>query len=89
MPAAASNEVFTYKEALKEEDFQAFIKAMIKEIRDHEMREHWTLIRRDDMPSDQRTIMSIWSFKRKRYPDGTLNKHKARICAHGGMQTWG
>ena len=33
--------------------------------------------------------MSIWSFKRKRYPDGTLNKHKARLCAHGGMQTWG
>jgi hypothetical protein len=41
------------------------------------------------MPSDQKTIMSIWSFKRKRYPDGTLNKYKARICAHGGMQTWG
>jgi hypothetical protein len=33
--------------------------------------------------------MSIWSFKRKRYPDGTLNKHKACLCAHGGMQTWG
>ncbi len=23
------------------------------------------------------------------FPDGTLNKHKARLCAHGGMQTWG
>ena len=89
MSAAASNEVFTYKEALKQDDFREFIKAMVKEIRDHEMREHWTLIQRDDMPSDQKTIMSIWSFKRKRYPDGTLNKHKARICAHGGMQTWG
>jgi hypothetical protein len=21
--------------------------------------------------------------------DGTLNKHKARICVHGGMQQWG
>jgi hypothetical protein len=29
------------------------------------------------------------SFKQKRYPDGTLNKHKACPCAHGGMQTWG
>ena len=36
-----------------------------------------------------KTIMSIWSFKRKRFPDGSLNKHKARLCAHGGMQTWG
>jgi hypothetical protein len=41
------------------------------------------------MPADTKTIMAIWSFKRKRFPDGTLNKHKARLCAHGGMQTWG
>ena len=33
--------------------------------------------------------MEICSFKRKRYPDGSLNKHKARLCAHGGQQTWG
>ncbi len=41
------------------------------------------------MPANSKTIMSIWSFKRKRYPDGTLNKHKAKLCAHGRMQTWG
>jgi hypothetical protein len=40
------------------------------------------------MPSDTKTIMSIWSSKQKRFPDGTLNKHKARLCAHGGMQPW-
>jgi len=34
-------------------------------------------------------IMAIWSFKRKRYPDGSLNKHEARLYAHGGQQTWG
>ena len=33
--------------------------------------------------------MSIWSFKRKRSPAGQLLKHKARLCAHGGMQKWG
>ena len=33
--------------------------------------------------------MSIWNFKRKRFPDGSLNKHKARLCAHGGQQQWG
>ena len=41
---------------------------------------------RSEMPSNTKTIMGIWSFKRKRLPDGTLNKHKARLCAHGGMQ---
>ena len=42
-----------------------------------------------DMPVDAKTIMAIWSFKRKCFSDGTLNKHKARLCAHGAMQTWG
>ena len=32
-----------------------------------------------------KTILSIWYFKRMRFPDGILMKHKARLCAHGGM----
>jgi hypothetical protein len=85
----ALNETFSYNQALKQEDFCKFIKAMMVEVSDHESRDHWTLTKRCDMPEDTKTIMSIWSFKRKRYPDGTLNKHKACLCAHGGMQTWG
>ena len=34
-------------------------------------------------------IMMIWLFKRKRYPDGTLNKYKVGLCCHGGQQQWG
>jgi hypothetical protein len=36
-----------------------------------------------------KTIMAIWSFKCKQFPGGTLNKHKACLCAHGGQQLWG
>eukprot|EP00957_Ditylum_brightwellii_P149501 11385196-Ditylum_brightwellii.AAC.1 len=36
-----------------------------------------------------KTILSIWGFKRKRFPSGELMKHKARLCAHGGMQQRG
>jgi hypothetical protein len=84
----ALNETFTYKQDMKEEDFNDFVLAMVHKVDDHEKRGHWTIIQHCDMPADSKTIMSIWSFKRKRYPDGTLNKHKARLCAHGGMQTW-
>ena len=87
--SVASNETFNYKEALQQSDKIEFVKAMVHEVDDHETRKHWTLIRRCDLPDGTKTIMAIWSFKRKRYPDGTLNKHKARLCAHGGMQTWG
>jgi Reverse transcriptase (RNA-dependent DNA polymerase). len=83
------NEVHTYKEAMIQEDAKDFIQDMLKEIGDHKSRGHWTMIQRGDMPINAKTILSIWSFKRKRHPDGRLNKHKARICAHGGMQKWG
>jgi hypothetical protein len=62
---------------------------MVNEVDDHESQVHWTLTKCCDLLPGTNTIMSIWSFKRKQYPDGTLNKHKARLCAHGGMQTWG
>ncbi len=85
----ASNKTFTYKQAMREKGYHKFVKAMIKEVDDHKNRNYWTIMRHCDMPVEAKTIMSIWSFKRKKYPDGSLSKHKARFCAHGGMQTWG
>ncbi len=81
--------MFIYKQALREPDYHDFIKAMVHKVHDHKKRDHWACMQRSDMPENTKTIMSIWSFKRKRFPDGTLNKHKACLCAHGGMQTWG
>ena len=86
---ATSNECFTYSQMLREEDNKQFFKAMEVELDDHEVQNHWTLMERNNMPPGAKTIMAIWSFKRKRFPDGSLNKHKARLCAHGGQQTWG
>ena len=84
-----TNETYNFKQAMAESDREDFLAAMVKEIEDHSSREHWELMPRNGMPYGTKTIWSIWSFKRKRHPDGTLNKHKARLCAHGGMQVWG
>ena len=67
----------------------ALVEAMKKEISDHESRGHWTVIERKSLPANVKPIKAIWSIKRKRKLDGELLKHKARICAHGGMQQWG
>ena len=83
------NESYTFREMLKQSDAAEFIKAMMKESSDHESRGHWTVIPRHKKPPDVKTILAIWAFKRKRYPDGRINKWKARLCAHGGMQTYG
>ena len=62
---------------------------MVHGVEDHESQDHWTCMQRCGMPKNTKIVMSIWSFRRRRYPDGTLDKHKARLCAHGGMQIWG
>ena len=31
-------------------------------------------------------LNAIWSYRRKRRPDGTLLKYKSRICADGSQQ---
>ena len=85
----SSNEVFTFWQAMKEPDKAEFKEAMDKEIDDHTKREHWELVPRSSMPKGKKPIKSIWSMKRKRNPIGELLKHKARLCAHGGMQQWG
>lgn len=84
-----NNECYTFKEMLSQPDRKEFLEAMLKETAEHESREHWTVVLRSTMLTDVKPIQAIWSFKRKRFPDGSLNKHKARLCAHGGMQQWG
>ena len=84
-----TNETFTFREAMRQEDKLSFVDAMEKEILDHEEGCHWSIVHRSTLPNTARPIKAIWSFKRKRKPDGELLKHKARLCAHGGMQQWG
>lgn len=85
----ADNDTFTFRNMLKQKDRAEFIKAMLVEIQAHESRNHWTVHLRSSLPPKAKTILAIWSFKRKRRPDGSITKHKARLCAHGGMQRWG
>lgn len=49
---------------------------------------HWEVVNRSSLPASVKTIQAIWSFKRNRFPDSALDKFKARLCAHDGMQQW-
>ena len=83
--AKEANESYTLKEMIQQDDQNQFVEAMTKEIVDHTKSKHWEIIPRSQMPRVIKPIMEIWSFKRKRYPDEKLNKHKARLCVHGGL----
>ena len=69
---------------------------MIKEVESHKFRIHWTLTKSSQVKNKHKNrdgklknILSIWYFKRKRFPYGKLIKHKSTLCKHGGMQQWG
>ena len=74
---------------MKQDNKLAFVDAMEKEISHHKKGGHWSIVHYDTLLNKARPIKEIWSFKRKRKQDGGLLKHKACLCAHGGMLKWG
>ena len=88
-PDITTNETFTLCESMKQEDRLSFVDAMEKEIHDHEKGGHWNVVHLNTITNKANPIKPIWSFKKKRKPDGELSKHKFCLCSHGGMQQWG
>ena len=81
-------ECFTFRQAMKRLDRILFVATTEKYINPHGEGNHLMIIQRSSIPETVKTIKSIWSFKRKRKPDGRLLKLKAQIFDHGGMTQW-
>ena len=84
-----TNECFTFRNDMKQEEKMPFLDAIEKEILDHKNGKHRSIFHRNTLPNKARPIKAIWSFRHKQKPYGELLKHKARLCDHGGMQQWG
>ena len=76
-------------------DKSYFILVMIKKFESHEEIIHLKIIKKSEVNNKHKnkdgklkTILSVWSFKRKRFPYGILIKHTSRLCLHGLMQQW-
>jgi hypothetical protein len=76
-----------YGEMLGAEDRPQFVAAMKKEI--DGLQDILEVVTRTSLPPDVKPLPAIWAFRRKRNPDWTINKWKARINAHGGRQQHG
>ena len=71
-------------------DAPEFMKAMELEIEQLESMQAWEEVPRQKAIDEGRKIFdSVWAFKRKRYPDGSVNKLKARLCERGDQQEEG
>ena len=47
------NETYTFNDMMKQDDRKDFILAMLDEIKVHEDRDYWTLMKRVDVPSSK------------------------------------
>jgi hypothetical protein len=76
----------TLKEAMNGPDAAGFMKAMEIELDTLITMKAFKVI---DKKPWMNVVSSVWAFKRKRYPDGSIRKLKARICARGFEQIEG
>jgi hypothetical protein len=81
-------DTMTFEQAMRQPDREKFIEAMVKELDDHTNNGHWEIVHHS-AAKNNKPILAVWSMKRKRDPAGEIIKWKARLCAHGGMQTHG
>ena len=90
MLTTANSDTMYYHQAMKQHDAPQFVDAIINEINDHVQRKHWKLIPREDVPTSQKILPSVWSMKRKRdIKTQKVYKWKARLNIHGGKQVYG
>ena len=80
-----------FHQAMNSEDAEGFFRAMEEEydLLESEF-EAWEIVPRSIPESRGKNILgTTWAFKRKRYPDGSVRKLKARLCIRGDQQVEG
>jgi hypothetical protein len=74
------------KEAMNSPNAAGFMKAMETELDTLITMKAFIIV---DKKNWMNVVSSVWAFKRKRYPNGSIRKLKARICAQGFEQIEG
>jgi len=72
-------------DALTSDEQEEWLEAMRVEIKSLQARGTWTVVDRKKA-GPKHIIPGTWSFKKKRFPDGTFRKYKARWCKRGDIE---
>jgi hypothetical protein len=78
-----------HHEAMRAPDWEEFRESALKEIKTLEELGTWEEIQRSQVTAGKKVLDGTWVFRRKRFPDGKLRKHKARFCVRGDQQVAG
>jgi hypothetical protein len=90
LKATSDPDTMYYHEAMKEPDAHKFCTAMTKEVDDQTNKQHWEIVRRDQLPVGVKVLPAVWSMKRKcRIATQEMYKWKARLNVGGHTQKYG
>jgi Reverse transcriptase (RNA-dependent DNA polymerase) len=80
-------DVLTYDQAVRDIDVESWREAMNKEIMSLVAQGTWEVVPRSQATAaGQKIIPGTWVLRRKRKPDGSISKLKARWCVRGDLQ---
>ena len=82
-------DILTQGQMIKVSDAAEFKKAQEPEIEGLGDRGVFGYQRKSTVPKGTTILRSVWTYRRKRRPDGTLLKKKSRLCADGSRQEKG
>jgi len=85
---ANADDTPNYHQAMNSPDSDGFLQAMHDELTALEGLDPWEEVPRSEA-AGKAILDSLWTFKRKRYPDGSVRKLKARWCVRGDQQIEG
>jgi hypothetical protein len=83
------DDTLTQSQMLRTTDKTSFLAAQTPEIRGLEHMDVFSYKPMSDLTPYAKLLSSIWSYHRKRRPNGELTKHKARLCVDGSQQLFG
>lgn len=84
--ALSSDSPWTFKQAMKSPSREQRLDAVAIALENMARQNVWTVV---DFPSNARAVGTVWVFKTKMKPDGTILKFKACLCAQGFSQIAG
>jgi hypothetical protein len=82
-------DILTQSQMFHAPDSEDFIRCQKDEIAGLEKFDVMDIHHISDLPPRAKLISSIWSYRRKRLPNGVLLKYKSRICVNGKEQEFG
>jgi hypothetical protein len=89
-PAVDSKaDTLTQSQMLRDTDRDKFVQSQTSEIASIQKMDVFEVHPIQTKPSNAHLLSSIWSYKRKRSPVGTILKHKSRLCMDGSQQLHG